>query len=416
MSSAGDRDAQRRSVPELASCVRCGNCTAHCPSYRQAGTEGMGARGRAVLLKQFLDGALEPSALLDERIFTCILCGACNRLCPLGIDVTGAVYEGRRRLSAFNRKRKLLGLGMKLALKRPALSFRVLQLIEGLNEVFSFRRLTPFGLLRQRGITVPGSGLRDGESLFRVSRPRGRVAVFAGCTANFLSPHLGGALIRSLNALRYDVVLPKGEVCCGAPLMGLGRTGDAAELAERNMSVFRKLRVEAVVGLCPTCVHFIKNEYRKLGGDGIGHALDVAQFFAGERLPAGSGAPVPRAASRVVYHDPCHALNYLGVSAEPRRILRERGLTVSEAEGGCCGFGGSFRVLYPELSGSILEERREAYRSADMIVTSCPNCILQLRSGLGDKEVKHLIEIIEEGVKGEQTWERETRQKTGRRS
>lgn len=413
MSSAGSRDAQRRSVTELASCVRCGSCKAHCPSYRQEGTEGMGARGRAILLKQFLDGSLEPSALLDERIFTCILCGACNKLCPLGIDVTGAVYEGRRRLSAFNRKRRLLGLGMRLALKRPSLSFRVLQFIEGANEVFPLHRIKPFGVLRQMGITVPGFGLRDGESLFRVPRPRGRVAVFAGCTANFLSPHLGGALIRSLNALRYDVVLPKGEVCCGAPLMGLGLMDDAAELAERNMHVFRKLKVEAVVGLCPTCVHFIRNEYRKLGGEGIVHALDVAQFFAGERLPSDSDTQERRIASRIVYHDPCHALNYLGVSVEPRKILRERGFTVSETERGCCGFGGSFRVLYPELSGSILEERREAYRSADMIVTSCPNCILQLRSGIRDKEVKHLVEIIEEGVKGSRHGRRKHDRKQG---
>lgn len=400
MSSAGSRNAQRRSGPELDSCVRCGSCKAHCPSYRQEGTEGASARGRAVLLKQFLEGTLEPSALLDERIFTCILCGACNKLCPLGIDVTGAVYEGRRRLSAFNRRRKLLGFGMEFVLKRPSFSFRALQFLEGLNEVFPLHRIKPFGTLRQMGITVPDSGLREGESLFRVSRPKGRVAVFAGCTSNFLYPHLGKALIRSLNALRYEVVLPKGEVCCGAPLMGLGLTEDAAELAERNLHVFRRLKVEAVVGLCPTCVHFIKSEYRKLGGDGLGNALDVAQFFAGERLPEDSSTQGHRTASRIVYHDPCHSLNYLGVRAEPRQILRDRGIAVCEVERGCCGFGGAFRVLYPELSGSILEERREAYRSADMIVTSCPNCILQLRSGLKDKEVKHLIEIIEEGVKG----------------
>ncbi len=61
---------------------------------------------------------------------------------------------------------------------------------------------------------------------------------------------------------------PREKCGCGAPLLSLGFRDDAAQLAERNMRLFRDLRVEAVISLCPTCVHFLRDEYRTLLGEG----------------------------------------------------------------------------------------------------------------------------------------------------
>lgn len=379
---------------ELNLCVKCGSCKALCPTYIEDVTEGMSARGRVVLLEKFHEGKLEPSKKLDERIFSCMLCGACNKLCPLGINVTDAMYEARNRLRDFNKKRRFLGLGIRLGLKKASNSFRILKFFETINEMLPVFRIYPFSAIKRMDITLPDSALRDGMSIFRVSKPRGRIAIFAGCSVNFIYPNIGRSLIESLNVMNYDVVLPKGEVCCGAPLMGLGRREDAVEMAERNMNAFKKLNVEAVIGLCPTCIDSIKNGYRSLIGDGIDNAVEVSQFFS--KLQPSAFSPQP---SKVIYHDPCHSIYGLDVSVEPRQILRSMGFHLMDSERGCCGFGGTFRLLYQELSEGILEKRIEEYKRADMIVTSCPNCILQLRSRIKDRPVRHIAEVINECIR-----------------
>ncbi len=388
---------------ELNLCVKCGSCKALCPTYMEDATEGMSARGRIVLLNKFYERKLKPSKKLDERIFSCMLCGACNKLCPLGINVTDAMYEARNRLRDFNKKRRFLGLGIRFGLKKASNSFRVLRFLETINEMLPVFRIYPFSAIKKMDVTLPDSALRDGMSIFRASKPRGRIAIFAGCSVNFIYPNIGRSLIESLNAMNYDVVLPKGEVCCGAPLMGFGLKEDAAEMAGRNINAFKKLNVEAVIGLCPTCIDFIKNEYRSLIGDGIENAVEASQFFR-DVLSVMSNefkdsSRITHHALRVIYHDPCHSVYGLNVIAEPRQILKSLGFHLMDSESGCCGFGGIFRLLYQDLSEALLNRRVEEYKKADMIVTSCPNCIVQLKSKIKDKEVKHIAEVINEIAK-----------------
>ncbi|MBA4348780.1 MAG: hypothetical protein C0415_02180 [Thermodesulfovibrio sp.] len=382
----------------LLSCIRCGTCKTLCPTYIEDATEGMSARGRVILLKKYINGEIKPSKTLDKRIFSCMLCGACDSLCPLGIKITDAVYEVRKSLRKFNGNRKLLSFFIKFAFKKISSAFGLFSLFKNIIETSPVNKLQPFKTLKELNVKVPDNTLRDSISISKAPRPKGRIAVFAGCTVNFLYPHVGNSLISSLNKLNYDVILPKGEVCCGAPLLGLGFEEDAAELAEKNIKMFKGLKVEAVIGLCPTCVHFIKDEYQRLAGEGIENAMDVSQFFM-EKMHDVS--PVTDSVSRIVYHDPCHSLYHLNVSAEPRHILNSIGFNVLDSESGCCGFGGSFRLLYQELSDSILEKRIKEYEKADMIVTSCPNCIIQFRSKMKDKKIKHIIEIIEKAITGD---------------
>jgi glycolate oxidase iron-sulfur subunit len=378
-------------------------------------TEGMSSRGRVALLNKFTKGELRASRKLDERIFSCMLCGACNTLCPLGINITDAIYDGRKRLRGFNNKRRLFSFAAKISLKKPTRFFRVLKIIEGVNEVFPFFKIQPFKAI---DIRLPDSALKDGPSIFKAEKPKGRIAVFAGCTVNLIYTHIGISLIESLNAMDYDVILPKGEVCCGAPLMGIGMQEDTAEVAYKNLALFKNFNVEAVIGLCPTCVHFIKNEYKKIIGEGIDNAVEVTQFFSSEAMKLGnmevvlnrilSSAPpyLRTSVPKVIYHDPCNSFYNLNVTAEPRQILKVLGYRLIDSEKGCCGFGGTFKLLYQKLSEGILEKRVEEYKKADMIVTSCPNCILQLKSKIKDKQIVHIIEVIWKSLKGDKRWKK----------
>ncbi|HWR89838.1 MAG TPA: (Fe-S)-binding protein [Dissulfurispiraceae bacterium] len=389
----------------LESCVRCGSCKARCPTYEEDPHEGMSARGRAVLLDSFLRGEIGVSDKLDGRIQSCMLCGSCSRICPLGISVPGAVYHARSMLRSRTRKRRMLNLGARLAVKKAREGFVVAKWLKAAGAFLPLERFEPYQLMKDLDLQFPDRVLREGTSIFKVSRSRGRIAVFAGCTVNYLFPSLGADLIRSLNALRFDVIMPRGEACCAAPLLSLGLVEDAAAMAEKNVRLYRGLNTEAVISLCPTCTHFIGHEYGRLIGEGIDNTREVSQFFA-DRMKEGDfdgKAPLTphRQGKKIIYHDPCHAVNYFGARAEPRDILSSMGISLTEPKDrGCCGFAGTFRVLHGDLSKAILERRIGDYADADTIVTSCPNCMIQFRSRMKDKEIKHIIEYIRYALPG----------------
>lgn len=375
-------------LEELSKCVRCGSCKAFCPTFDEEAVEATAARGRLILLRDFLSGRLKPSPLLNDRIFSCILCGACSSLCPLGLDIDEIIYHGRSQLHKSDRQRNRIRSLMKIFMKRPDLSYKILKM----------SRHILFPMLLKRGLIpfvpdFPESSFRRDEQVFRVSKKKGRVAVFTGCNINFLFPNLGESLINVLQRFGYEVVLPKGEVCCGTPLRTLGLEQKAEELAKKNLRVFNKLKVDAILSLCPTCTLAIKTEYPKIIGKGLDKAMDISSFFLDK---IGVAEKISKTS---VYHDPCHLYYGLGIRDEPREIIRKAGLELKEPERiGCCGFGGMFSFSYKEMSAGLLQKRTKAYMNsnADVVVTSCPGCMLQLSRTITDRPVIHLIELIED--------------------
>jgi glycolate oxidase iron-sulfur subunit len=351
------------------------------------------------LAARFLSDDIDPSDVLDDRIFTCLLCGYCDTSCPRGISVTRAVYEARRKLALKWKKHRFYRAAIKYAFSNPVIAYRALQFLEQAGLLTALSKIKPFSTMRELKLKIPEDRLRKDISVFRVPEPKGRVALFVGCTVDFLYPSMGVSFIQALNALGFEVVLPKGEVCCGAPLLSMGLRDEAAYLAKKNINAFKQLNVDAVISLCPTCTHFIRDVYKDLVGEGIMNAEDISKFICDSSLIK-SMKPVLKNLGQVIYHDPCHTVNYLGAVSEPRVILRALGVDFKEpAESGCCGLGGVVRLLHGSVSDAIREKRVAAFEGADMIVTSCPNCVLQLSGGIKDRPVKHIVELIAAGMK-----------------
>lgn len=409
-------------ISELSKCVRCGSCKAYCPTYDEGLTEAMGARGRLTLLRGLLSGQLEPSPLLRDRIFSCILCGACEKLCPPEVGITEAIYHGRKLLHPLDRRMKYLAHLLRFSVRRPMLSFRIARTLQQIGvspqkilDVLGAPHRRPWAeknaASAQRGIpsfalTIPDSPLRDHQQVYKPNRRSagaereiGRVALFTGCSTNFLYPHLGTSLINVLLRLGYEVVLPTGEVCCGAPFRSLGLEDDAVALAKKNYETFSKLNVEAILSLCPTCILSIKTHYPNLTGKGLENAMDVSMFLM-NKLGSHEVSPL-RHIKSATYHDPCH-LNYsLGIRKEPRELIRRAGVELIEAAGeGCCGFGGVFSLCNRDLSKDLMDKRVDAYlkTGAEAVVTACPGCMMQLGAGMKDKPVLHVIELVEEAI------------------
>ena len=375
-------------LDSLSHCVRCGSCKAPCPTYDNELSEGMGARGRLVLIRGLMSGDLKPSAELNECIFSCILCNACLNACPLGIDIPEAIYHGRAVLRESDKKRRLLRSFAKFSVKWPDISLKIMKM--------SSRLFLP--LLAKKGIIpfcpdFPETPFRNIEQVHRVRKKRGRVAIFTGCSINYMFPSLGESLINILKSIGFEVILPKGEACCGSPLRALGLEDEAMALAKKNYQIFSKLKVEAVLSLCPTCSFTLKTEYPKLIGHGLENATDISAFFM-DKL--GFTEKIGKTA---VYHDPCHLAHGLGIRKEPRELIKKAGFELLEAgTSECCGFGGVFCASYKEISQDLQRKSAEKLLAtqAEAVVTSCPGCMLQLGRQITDRPVLHLVELIEE--------------------
>lgn len=375
-------------LKDIEKCVKCGGCKTVCPTFNYGLMEPLSARGRMMMLRDLYKGGISPGKLFRDRIWSCLLCGLCESSCPAGVPVTSAIYRARKRLRHRDIERLPYRLIARHILAHPSRIGFALNVFKHLSPWLRRKGIVPFDL------QVVDTAIDRGTQVMKPKKKKGRVAIFTGCAVNFLMPHLGDALIRVLYGMGYEVVLPAGEVCCGAPHRALGMENTARKLAKRNMDVFSRLKADAVLSLCPTCTLTIKNNYAEMyERGGIPRAMDAIEFLSDKiKLPDN-----PPPGGTVFYHPPCHLAAGLGVKEQPLNVLRQLNYTaITPSEPGCCGF--SLSLTHREMSEGILLTRADEYKQTDTLVTACPGCILQLERIHPD--VRHLIEIIDEGITG----------------
>jgi len=201
-----------------------------------------------------------------------------------------------------------------------------------------------------------------------------------------------GVLRDAVSVLKYLGVdmgyLREDEPCCGAPLYHMGLQREFAANAEKAVARFRSLGVRKIIGIVPSCTYALRTLFARAMP---GFDIEVRHFIeeVAEKIEPGQFRYPDKA--KVVYHDPCQLGRYMGLIEQPRRVLRAVGnLELAEPEwtsgewSTCCGGGGGFEVVFPDMSQTLAEGRiRElADTGADVITTQCPGCLMQLKSGL----------------------------------
>ncbi len=182
------------------------------------------------------------------------------------------------------------------------------------------------------------------------------------------------------------------EPCCGGPLHYIGLEEAFVKHAQEAYKKLKSFGVKRVIGIIPSCTYTIRNLFPKVID---GYDLEVKHFS--EVIQEGIQSQELRFPTevKVTYHDPCQLSRYLGLIEEPRQILKAiKGIELVETDwtkgewATCCGGGAGFEVVFPELSQILAVNRaRELVETgAQIIVTNCPGCIMQLKSGL--KELK----------------------------
>jgi glycolate oxidase iron-sulfur subunit len=224
------------------------------------------------------------------------------------------------------------------------------------------------------------------------------------------------ASVRLLNRAGYDVVTPAGQVCCGALFSHGGQLEKARECARRNIEIFEKLNIEAIVINAAGCGSTLK-EY--------GHLLDHDRAWA-ERARAFSAKvrdltevlrlPPPESPaslpprSIVTVHDACHLAHAQRITRAPRELVKSRAsehfIELPESDV-CCGSAGSYNLTEPAMAERLQMRKVENVlkSGAKIVVTTNPGCILQIRAGLKkagrtDIEVLHIADYLDRASTG----------------
>jgi L-lactate dehydrogenase complex protein LldE len=227
------------------------------------------------------------------------------------------------------------------------------------------------------------------------------------CLADMVAPSVARAATAVLRRAGVEVVVPRGQTCCGQPAWSAGHPDQARPVARRALRAFRS--DTPVVVPSGSCAAMVRHGYPELfaGRPEEGEAralaertLELSQFIGREGLAVG---PAGRASGSVTYHDSCHMLRILGERESARAALAQvDGLELREMDGTevCCGFGGTFSVNFPEVSGRLGEEkaRNAAATGADELVACDVSCLLHIagrarRTGI-PLRVRHLAEVL----------------------
>jgi L-lactate dehydrogenase complex protein LldE len=227
------------------------------------------------------------------------------------------------------------------------------------------------------------------------------------CLGDALFPDVGVATVRLLRRLGVEVDFPPAQTCCGQPHFNSGYHQDARALARHTIQAFAN--GQTVVSPSGSCAAMVKLEYPELFHDDLvwhGRAEDLSHrtrelsdFLVNVLGVEDVGA---RFEGRVTYHMACH-LRGLGLFTEPERLLRQvRGLEYVPLERAdeCCGFGGSFAVRYPGISGAMVQDKAAFIEKAgvDAVVATDAGCLMNIGGCLrrrGSKvRILHLAEVL----------------------
>lgn len=404
---------------EIAHCNRCGFCQAACPIFRSTGNEEGVARGRLALLRALIEGRIEWSPELEAPLYSCLLCGACTSNCFPAIGTSELVVQARaeylQRVGRTSIHRllfdQLLPYPRRLHLAARAAAVGKNSGASKLARALGLLRVFGRNFAQAEGIvdTLPTQPLR-------VRYPAGMypgqgtgpaVAYFVGCGVDVVQPAAGAATLKLLRRHSSSVQV-LGTNCCGLPAFSYGDLEAARRLAAKNLAILAAAGAAAVVTDCSSCAGFIKSYPRLFSaGHPLGKAARAAAARtqdASEWLPSISPAESDTLRGRrVTFHDPCHAVRGQGLFSEPRRLLqRQPGakfVELPEADW-CCGGAGSYALTHYELAMRVLDRKMENLRKseADLLVTTCPACILQLSHGVRRHgltvEVRHLTEVL----------------------
>jgi succinate dehydrogenase/fumarate reductase iron-sulfur protein len=360
-------------------CTKCSLCYSSCPAEIDARFLGPASltNNYRFIVDTRDEGLSQRLKDASETIWLCTACNSCTLNCPKEIDCAGALDDER-------------GLIVEDGMLVPKTAKDVL------NSAFKYHNPV---LMSPKKRMEWSNGLKIKELPAAKTTD---ILYFVGCVPAYddRNQEIARSMARLLNNMKEDfAVLGNEEWCCGDHILRLGEKGLYEELAEHNISMFKKYDFNKIVTLSPHCYYVFKNE--KPYTDAKISPQHYTQFLA-EAIDNGKVKPSKAIKKRVTYHDPCFLGKRSDVYDEPRKILKSiAGLELIEMKRSrensfCCG-GGAGRVWTEEATPEnrpCVERTKEALSlGVNVIVTACPFCVTTLEDAVKVLDVEDKIVV-----------------------
>jgi glycolate oxidase iron-sulfur subunit len=355
----------------------------------------------------------------------CLGCMACVTACPSGvrydilIEETRAYVEQKYQRGFWDRlhremifqlfpyPRRLRAMAVFL-LVYVWTGLRWLVRHSGLLKLFPPRMRELEAL--QPAVTPHNVFVRLPERVPALGEKRMTVGLVAGCVQRIFNPGVNEATLRVLAAEGCEVLVPRGQGCCGALSMHAGREHESLEFARQLMDRFSQEPVDVVLINAAGCGSHLKDYARLFPNDARAKAFaakvrDINEFLAA--LPP--RAPRHPLKVRIAMHDACHLAHAQRIKAQPRTLLGGiPGVTLLEVPDSeqCCGSAGIYNLVQPASAEQIGQRKVDNVLStrADLLASANPGCTLQIQKILRDRghhmPAAHPIEILDASING----------------
>ena len=398
MSSSWKVGIPAPSDDDLNKCVACGLCLPDCPTFRVTGLETASPRGRIAAMRAVSEGRVPVAGDFAVMTDECLACRACEAACPSGVPFGRMIEAARAQTEAVRtgpgkaRRRMITQvIGRPRMLRATAWGLATAQLLR-------LDHLLPRGLR----MATPRITFRDLRTPLPEAAGEGPMAMMlVGCVMDVAFRPVHQATARALVRAGYRVVVPDRGGCCGALAAHAGEIESARALARDRIAQFENADITVVDSA--GCSAHMATYAELLADDPEWHARAL-QFETRVRDAVQIDAPSARLIEgRVAVHDACHHLHAQGIGPEVRRTLRQAGATpIDLGDGGrCCGAGGLYAALEPEMAATLGEQKARAIIStgAPVVAVANPGCAIQIRAHLealgSDVEVRHPLEIVD---------------------
>ena len=393
-------------------CVHCGFCLQACPTYVVLEDENDSPRGRLVLMRELLEGAI---ATDDEaargHLDRCLGCRACETACPSGVPYGHLLEATRATLT----ERHPLPLAARLLLAVFARSWATRftmaagRLLRATRIGGLLARLLPgrfafaIHMLESTRSPVARSDYEPPDAA-----ARGTFTLLEGCVMQGLYAGTNAATTRALRVNGYAPVAAGAQGCCGALHAHAGDIDTARKLARKNVAAFEQGGAEFIVSNAAGCGAMMK-EYGQLLADDAEWGARAKRVAArvrdvSELLSAAGPAEGGALDLTVTYDAPCHLLHAQRISAPPLKVLAAipglKLVPLTDAEY-CCGAAGIYNLLEPDTSRAVLDPklRHIDETGASLVATGNPGCLMQIGAGMriegSDARAVHPVDLLD---------------------
>ncbi|MCX7073971.1 MAG: (Fe-S)-binding protein [Methylococcales bacterium] len=380
------------------SCVKCGICVPHCPTYTHTQNENESPRGRIALIQAWAGGHLGITDNLLNHIDNCLLCRACEKACPAVVPYGKLIDDFRAEIH----EEQSTPITVKIV-KSIAESKRVQRSVQLILNVYQQNKLQKtarllrlpklFGL-NELDRLVPNYQEKETLKNYYAAKneAKGDVGLFVGCMGELFDFATVSAAIKVLTQIGFNVHLPNNQTCCGALALHEGDKNGSLKLEQQNKIAFENKDLQAIVTIASGCGTTLREYSAKNFSVKV---MDISHFLIHTDFDfSNTLKPLDE---NVRLHSPCSLKNGLRTDKSVSKLLQkipELKISSLPETVQCCGAAGSYSLRHDKMAKTLLNELLTTVLEtpSDYLVSSNIGCALHIAAGLRERGEK--IEVI----------------------